>query len=260
MYEKEKKFLEKIIVKAYNTQIKNHARSATIKENQHFNRDVVTSCDIGSEKYIISQIKKYFPNDNIVSEESNAHNIAKGRCWIIDPLDGTVNFANNIDIYCIQVAFLVEGNCVLSAIYCPTIDKLFVADETGAFINGKRFETKQIDDTKNAIVTTCDYINKDKYLLDAQLKLVRYMNTQFEKVRCLGSAGYEFALVATGKTNAFVSFSFNLWDIEPGLFLCKMAGCEIEKIKHDDMYIAFACTNDKIKKIVLKGLKECMKK
>lgn len=262
MYTREKELIQKIVLGAYNKCVKNKLQTVDEKDNKNYNQDLVTNCDVACEKYIIERIKKYFPGDNIVSEETNAKNkIKSGRWWVIDPIDGTINFARGIEIYCIQVAFLVDGECQLAVIYCPTIKKILVADTEKFTINGKPFSIKKEKELKDCLVLMGDLSPKSKDIFKLQLHLVENLDKKCERVRLLGSAGYEFGLLACGKIDAFIiSYKNNIWDKEPGMFVCKMAGCETYTTTYKDTNISFACVNKTLMDEIIKNIKNFQNK
>ena len=125
--------------------------------------DLVTSLDYEIENYIIRNILKYFPNDNIISEETKSKNVLKERNWIIDPIDGTCNFANNIPIYGVQLAFLHYSDPIFSFILHPTMNELFFAEKgKGALLNGEKIVIKGDTTINQAIITLGDF-SKSNY-------------------------------------------------------------------------------------------------
>jgi myo-inositol-1(or 4)-monophosphatase len=102
-------------------------------------KDVVTEADLAANKVITNAIKKKYPNHSIISEETGEEMTGSDYCWIIDPLDGTLNFATNVPLFGTMIGLAYKGEMILSAIYFPcTKEMLFAKRGKGAFLNGKR--------------------------------------------------------------------------------------------------------------------------
>lgn len=179
--------------------------------------DIVTSLDLKIEQYLIKEIKKEYPNFDIVSEEFNTNNQITKNCFIIDPIDGTINFANNLPLWGIQIACVKDGKTIASAISLPRINEFYYADETGAYLNDEPIKVNEVP-IKNAL-----------YSIDGNnnLPCMQRMRKYSSNRRNFGAVCVSMAFVASGKTHAAVFRSDKPWDYEPGLFLCKMAGASI---------------------------------
>ena len=112
--------------------------------------DLVTNFDLEIENYMIEQIKENYPDFTIVSEEYNSDNNLTDNCFTIDPIDGTINFANRLPLWGIQVACIRNGKTCSSVIFLPKLNELYYADETGAFLNGEKIQVNNLS-TKNGI-------------------------------------------------------------------------------------------------------------
>lgn len=252
---KEIDFLIKTLKAAYKKRIKGKLEVVEEKEGKGCLHDLVTNCDVAAEKYILAQIKKCFPDDNIVSEESNSNAECKGRCWIIDPIDGTIDFAHNLPMWCLQAAFVENGVAKCSVIYCPTSNELFAADENGATLNGKRIYCNNNVKPIAAIMNICDLVQTNKKVLKKQLAAINYLSDKCSKVKMFGSAGYEFACVATNRIDAYVILTNSIWDIIPGKFLCEQAGCKVFESEVDGLKFVSACANAEIENLLLDAFK-----
>lgn len=255
----ELQFIKKVVVSAYKKQIKGKKFVPQDKQNKLYD-DVVTECDINTEKYILSCIKKKYPNDNFVSEEFNSDATCKGRSWILDPIDGTVNFKNGVPIWCIQIAFVVDGKTKFAVVYVPTANKLLWADETGFYVNDKKCQPNLDCEVGLATITMTDFSPREKVRYKIQHGLYDNLLKKVFRVRILGSAGCEFACVATGKHQGYIMTNPNIWDLLPGLFLCEMAGCEIVKVEQDGETVVGAVANKQIKEEVEKIAKVVLNK
>lgn len=260
-YSVEEEFLKKVVVDSYKSQIKNKKFSVEDKQNVGFNSDYVTSCDVNTEKYIIEKIKRKFPNDHVVSEEFNSNSKCEGRCWVIDPIDGTANFMRDIPYWCTQVAFVVDGNIKLSAIYNPEFKEFYFANQSGAYLNGYKLEVNKNVDIKNSIFLMCDFESKINGIFNFQSQLVCEVGKKCSKVKMLGSAGNDFSMVASGQAQAYLVAIVrnNIWDLFPGKFLCEKAGCEIFEDELFGKKVVCACANIDLKNLVEKNLKKYKK-
>lgn len=182
--------------------------------------DLVTNLDLEIEKYLINEIKETYPYFDIVSEEFNTNGTVTDNCFIIDPIDGTINFANNLPLWGIQVACRKNGKTIASVISFPRINEIYYADETGAYLNDKQISINEVP-IKNTL-----------YAIDGNnnLPCMQRMRKYSSNRRNFGSVCVSMAFVASGRIHGAVFRSDKPWDYEPGLFICKMAGAKIKSI------------------------------
>lgn len=182
--------------------------------------DLVTSLDLKIEKYLIDKIKINYPSFDIVSEEYNENNKITENCFIIDPIDGTINFANNLPLWGIQVACVKNGKTIASVISLPRINEFYYADETGAYLNGNRINVNEVP------------IKYALYAIDGNnnLPCMQRMKKYSPNRRNFGGVCISMSFVASGRIHGAVFRSDKPWDYEPGLFICKMAGASIKSI------------------------------
>ncbi len=207
--------------------IKNIVKEANEISNQQFKiyekdgeYDLVTNLDLDIEKFLIDKIKKEYPDFDIVSEEYNTNNQITSNCFIIDPIDGTINFANNLPLWGIQIACVKNGTTIASVISLPRLNEFYYADDTGAYLNDKPIKVQEVD------------IKKTLYAIDGNNKLPckRRMRKSSSNRRNFGGVCVSMAFLASGRIHGAVFRSDKPWDYEPGLFLCKMAGAVIKSI------------------------------
>ena len=182
--------------------------------------DLVTNLDLEIEKYLISEIKANYPDFDIVSEEFNTNGKVTDNCFIIDPIDGTINFSNHLPLWGIQVACRKNGETIASIISFPRINELYYADSTGAYLNDKRISVNEVP-LKNTL-----------YAIDGNnnLPCMQRMRKYSSNRRNFGGVCVSMAFVASGRIHGAVFRSNKPWDYEPGLFLCRMAGAKIKSI------------------------------
>ena len=183
--------------------------------------DLVTNLDIEIEQYLISQIKEHYPGYTIVSEEFNSNNSTTDNCFIIDPIDGTVNFANGLPLWGTQIACRKNGKTIASVINLPKINEFYYADETGAYLNDIKISIKEVP-IKNTLYS----IVGNNAVQDTEK-----MRNYSKNYRNLGSISVAMAFMANGRIHGVNFRVEHPWDYEPGLFLCRMAGAKTKSIK-----------------------------
>jgi len=188
--------------------------------------DLVTRADRMSEDLIVGMLRERFPDHGILAEEGAEHPGAEYR-WIIDPLDGTTNFAHGLPLFCVSIGLEHRGDLVAGVVYHPTSDELFYADRgAGAFLRGagavQRIHVSQIDQVAHAVVATgLPYDIRDTGTnID---NIDRLCRTAIE-VRILGAAALHLAYVAAGRIEAFWEPALNPWDLAAGALLVEEAG------------------------------------
>ncbi len=189
--------------------------------------DLVTLADIESEKAIIRTIRKHFPNHTIIAEESGLTQ-GNSRCqWIIDPLDGTTNFAHHLALCCISIAFAIDGRIVVGIIFNPMTDELFTAIEgNGAYLNKQSISvSKTTTVSESLLVTGFPYHLKESF--DSVMKRFENCLTAAQGVRRLGSAALDLCYVACGRLDAFWEQKLNPWDTAAGYLIAKEAGASV---------------------------------
>ena len=178
--------------------------------------DFVTNADLKAEKIIIEELKKARPNFSIISEENGIElNKDRNNTWIIDPIDGTINFLHGIPHFAISIALKSHDEIVSGLIYDPIKDEMFYAEKNnGAFLNNHRIRVSKKNDIKECLFSTGG-------------KIKNQIDIQFRKS---GSAALDMAYVAAGRYDGYFQKNLNLWDIAAGIILIKEAGGSINEI------------------------------
>ncbi len=207
-------FLKKIVKEA-----ERMSRQSYEVHQKGDDEDLVTSLDTEIERYLIAQINEHYPGFDIVSEEYNAKKAITDNCFIIDPIDGTINFANSMPLWGIQIACRKNGETIASVIDLPDLNEFYYADQTGAYLNDKKISVREVP-IKNAVYSV---LGGDPFPVMERIR-------QFSKNhRLLHASCVTFAYVASGRMHGAVFRKEQPWDYEPGMFLCQMAGA---KVKH----------------------------
>ena len=178
--------------------------------------DFVTNSDLKAEKIIIEELKKAKPNYSIISEENGIENNKdKKNTWIIDPIDGTVNFLHGVPHFAISIALKSSDEIISGLIFDPIKNEMFYAEkDNGAFFNNHRIRVSK----KNEI-NDCLFVTGGK--LKTELDLA---------YRKSGCAALDLAYVASGRYDGYFQADLNLWDVAAGIILVKEAGGVLNEI------------------------------
>ena len=212
-------------------------------------RDVVTEADHLSEELVIGAIRRRFPGDAILAEESGAHRgragrhgvtgdnpsaeiaVPNGRTWVIDPLDGTVNYANGLPVFCVSIGFVVDGRPTAGAVLDPTRHEMFAATSDGpATLNGRPIQASTKDELSDYVISLALSGRSVPSRGRAIRKVVRVS-------RSMGSAALALAYVGNGRFDAFVQeTSLSAWDIAAAGLIALRAGAVVTAFDGSDWY------------------------
>ncbi|MBI3211299.1 MAG: inositol monophosphatase [Simkania negevensis] len=194
-------------------------------ESKQGKRDLVTEWDRKAEAVIIELIKSHFPEHGFLAEESGASGENKeGLIWIIDPLDGTVNFANKIPIFSVSIAVAFQSEILAGVVYHPLLHELFIAEKgQGAYLNGKKINVTKGAVLDSAILATGLPYNVHENPLKC-LELFTYFAKLGIPLRRCGSAALDLSYVAAGRFDGFWEVTLNPWDYAAGKLLIEEAG------------------------------------
>lgn len=188
--------------------------------------NLVTVYDVAVQSFLLTEIKKAIPDATFIAEEKeNDPSVLDGEhCFIIDPIDGTANFAHGYRHSCISLALFSRGEAVFSAIYNPYGDELFSATRGGgAFVNGKKISVSDRDPAHSIIAFgTAPYYKKE--LGEKTFRLAYELYRQCSDVRRAGAAALDLAYLAAGRNDGFFECVLSPWDIAAGYLLVKEAG------------------------------------
>tara|TARA_Y100001958_G_C21049884_1_gene416478 strand:+ start:76 stop:816 length:741 start_codon:yes stop_codon:yes gene_type:complete len=184
-------------------------------------KDFVTNSDIKVEKTIIEELKKARPQYSLISEEKGKEvNKDTNNTWIIDPIDGTVNFLHGIPHFAISIALKSNDEIISGLIYDPIKDEMFFAEKNnGAFFNNRRIRVSSKKEINECLFATSGKINDE----------INFPN------RKSGCAALDMAYVASGRYDGYFQKNLNLWDIAAGIIIIKEAGGIINEIDLDNI-------------------------
>jgi len=195
-----------------------------ITEKDGLRGDVVTEVDFLCEKAIIDHIQKFFPDDTILAEESGESLGSLGNKWIIDPLDGSLNYSHGYPCYCVSIGVEHNEELVVGVIYNPNLDELFVAEKgQGATLNGKKFNVSTTETLDKSLLVT-GFTPQIVGRKDDNLKHFCNFMKSCQAVRRPGSAAMDLCYTAMGRFDGFWEAYLNPWDMAAGVLIVREAG------------------------------------
>ncbi|MDE6380902.1 MAG: inositol monophosphatase [Muribaculaceae bacterium] len=195
--------------------------------------DVVTIADKESEAAILGYIHEHFPDHGIISEESGRDHEDREWRWVIDPLDGTTNFAMGLPPFCVSIALEHNKETIVGVVYAPYLNECFYAAKgTGAWLNGSPIHCSDKAEMSKAVVATgMPYDRNDNP--DNNLAEISRMAFQVRGVRRMGSAAIDLCYTAAGFFDAYWELNLNRWDVAAGQLIATEAGAIVESIRSD---------------------------
>jgi len=188
-------------------------------------KDFVTVVDKACEAAISAIISENFPDDSMLCEEGTVMAGSSGRTWIVDPLDGTLNFIHSFPVFSISIALRSSSNELLTGVvYQPVLDELFTAERgCGAFLNGKKIAVSSRTERESFLMATGLPFSQYHYL-DATLGMLRDVIYDSAGIRRAGSAAIDLAYTACGRFDGFWEYKLSPWDFAAGVLLVREAG------------------------------------
>jgi myo-inositol-1(or 4)-monophosphatase len=189
--------------------------------------DPVTQADRNSQKAIIKTIKAVFSHHGILAEEDGVNEIKEDYLWIIDPLDGTVNFVHGVPMFCVSIGLKCKDEIISGVIYSPVTKEVFISEKNkGAWLNGKKIKVSKIEDMIRALAVTGFpyYVRKSSTEV---IKNFKNIMLESQGIRRLGSAALDMAYVACGRFDFFWEEGLKPWDIAAGALVVKEAGGKV---------------------------------
>ncbi len=221
--------------------------------------NLVTEIDKKSEELIINFIKKEFKNHSIVAEESGRYDGSSEYRWVIDPLDGTTNFAHGLPIFSVSIGLQKNGETIIGVVYDVMMDNLYQAEiGSGAFLGGKKLKVSDNDNlSRSFLVTGFPYDLKEN--TGTILQKFNDLILCSRAVRRLGSAAIDFCYVASGVFEGFWEVSLHPWDLCAGKLLVEEAGGIVTNFKNEPIDVfspQMVASNGKIHDQLLEVLRK----
>jgi myo-inositol-1(or 4)-monophosphatase len=189
--------------------------------------DIVTDADRASEKLIVERLRAEFPDAAILGEETGAHAGTSQERWIVDPLDGTTNYAHNYPLFCVSIGYERDGVLEAGVVYAPLLDECYTATRgRGAFRNGEPIRVSTIDAVGDAL--TCTGFHPSNFAINS--RYFEAVSNRAQAVRRDGSAALDLAFVACGRFDAFWELELQPWDVAAGTLIVQEAGGVVTQI------------------------------
>ncbi len=222
--------------------------------------DLVTEADILSEQLIVAGISKRFPGHDILSEETPDAGRRSAFRWIIDPLDGTTNYAHGYPVFCVSLALEIEGDIRLGVIYNPMLNELFVAEKgRGAFLGRRRLKVSETGDIGRSLLAT-GFPYNIRTVKKNNLDYFSALAVCAQAVRRAGSAAFDMACVAAGRFDGFWELGLKPWDTAAAWLMITEAGGVVSELDGDSFSLLsphVLCSNGIIHREMIKIIGKC---
>lgn len=206
------------------------------KINYKGRMDLVTETDVTVEQMLIDNLSPILPEATFLAEESGRHDGTGELTWIIDPLDGTTNFAHGLPFVANSVALWARDRVVLGVVNLPLMQELFWATEGGgAFMNGKQLATSDVISLEDAVIATGFPYAIEEHLTEV-IKNLEKLLPLVQGIRRPGAAAMDLAYVAAGRFDGFYETALNPWDTAAGILLVQEAGGRVTEYDSDKSY------------------------
>jgi myo-inositol-1(or 4)-monophosphatase len=208
-------------------------RIDSIREVRHKSAvDLVTDVDLQSEREVCARLLAAFPRHTILGEEGGARAQAGSDPrfrWLVDPLDGTTNYAHGFPFFCVSIGLEVQGELTLGVVYAPSLDELFVAERgRGATLNGQPIHVSDTDALGEALLATG--FPYERGLLPRALRSFEALCLTSQAVRRAGSAALDLCYVACGRLDGYWEHHVKPWDLAAGALLVTEAGGTVSRV------------------------------
>ena len=220
--------------------------------------DLVTKADVEAEENAVAVIRKSFPDHNFLAEENKYEQTDSEYKWIIDPLDGTNNFASGIPVFCVSIALAKNDEVLVGVIYDVTREEMFVAEKgKGAYLNEKQINVNDIDSLEDSILITGFYYDRGPEMEANLDRVKRFFQVPVRGVRRFGAAALDLCYVACGRVPGFWEFKLCPWDFAAGNLIVeeaggKVTGSEGQPVKLENCFIVASngLVHDKILEVL----------
>jgi myo-inositol-1(or 4)-monophosphatase len=224
--------------------------------------NLVTDADKAAEAKILEILTGQFPEDEVLAEESGENMGAKGksrRRWLIDPLDGTTNFAHAYPFFCVSIALVENDKRVLGVVYNPTSNEMFLAEAgKGAWLNDERIQVSPITNLEESLLAT-GFPPSSSNAIENNMEQFKYLTGISHGVRRDGAAALDLCYVACGRLDGFWEQNLAPWDIGAGSLIVEEAGGKISDLKGATLNLEegnIVATNQLIHEEVIESLQK----
>jgi myo-inositol-1(or 4)-monophosphatase len=205
-----------------------------LRVNSALAHDIKLEIDVQSQELITRLLLEEFPEHALYGEEGVVGDQLSEHQWVVDPLDGTVNYFYSIPHFCVSIALRLRGEIMVGVIYDPIREEMWTGQKgESPKLNGHDFHVSDRADLAEAVISVG--LAKTGETIDANLPLLREMIHRVRKCRVLGSAALDMAYVACGRFDAYIEQGISLWDIAAGWLLIETAGGTVDLRPREDM-------------------------
>lgn len=209
-------------------------------ETKSSSYDLLTIADKLSEEYIIEQIRHAYPDHQVLAEESGLNEVISDYCWVIDPVDGTTNFAQGIPVFSVSIGLRYKGKGVMGVVYAPFMNELFYAIKgQGAFHNGKQIHVSNKTELPQSLLCTgfpYDHGTNPDNNTDNIARILPHCRD----IRRLGSAAYDLCCIAGGYFDGFWEMNLKDWDVAAATVIIEEAGGQVIRFRQEPNYCIIA--------------------
>lgn len=214
--------------------------------------DLVTEVDTASEERLVAWVRTNYPDHGVLAEEGGG--AEREWTWIIDPLDGTVNYAQGLPIFSISIALQHRGQAVLGVVHLPAYGETFWAVRgQGAWRNGERLQVSDKRDLKQCVLGTGFPYDKDTHPIN-NVAYASHIIPQLRGIRRMGSAAYDLCCVAAGFLDGYWEMTLKPWDVAAGVLMVEEAGGVIRRFR-EDRGISLVAANPDLAETILAELR-----
>jgi myo-inositol-1(or 4)-monophosphatase len=220
-------------------------------------RNLVTVADRESEEFIVNRIRQSYPTHSILAEEQTKEKKSSRREWIVDPLDGTINYTHGHPMFCVSIALAEEGRVVLGVIHAPVLGETYHARlEEGAYLGSRKLSVSGTGELINSLLATGFAYVREETQANNLANFGR-LSLKARGVRRYGSAAIDLAYVAAGRLDGFWELYLAPWDVAAGSLLVTEAGGQVSDTSGGSDYIYgqnIVASNGKVHNLIIENL------
>lgn len=198
--------------------------------------DIATQMDEAAERLIVERIRRERPDDAIVGEEGSHISGSSGIRWVIDPLDGTVNYLYGLPGWCVSIAAKDDQGSVVGVVHAPSLAMTWQAERgRGAFLNGQQISTSEVCELDKALIATGFSYSRE--VRQAQAEAIKKLIPLCRDIRRLGAAAVDLCHVASGGVDGYFEVGLKEWDLAAGALIATEAGALVTGGESDDVMV-----------------------
>ncbi len=202
-------------------------------EEKSSSSDLVSEADYESQKLIERLLKEKYPDYEVAGEENySERNLREGKIFLVDPLDGSLNYVSGLPFYSVSIARMIDGEVVEGIVYLPETDEMFHAVKNeGSYLNGRKLESGDNEFEKSLVVTGWPYDHNGTLWT---YKAIEAVNEKVREIRILGSCAAELSYLAAGRIDGYFEIGLGPWDLAAGYLIATEAGAAVSSISKDE--------------------------